>query len=48
MTGLVYSLARGGDISWLSYYFAEFVSRQAGSAIDDLPGLVAAVRGALD
>ena len=43
MTGLVYSLARGGDISWLSYYFAEFVSRQAGSAIDDLPGLSAAL-----
>ena len=43
MTGLVYSLARSGDISWLSYFFAEFVSRQDGSAIDDLPGLSAAL-----
>ncbi len=43
MKSLLYNLARGGDISWLSYYFAEFVSRQAGDAIDDLAGLSAAL-----
>lgn len=43
MTTSLYSLARHGEISWLSYYFAEFVASQDGSAIDELPGLSAAL-----
>ena len=38
MSSLLHRLARYGDISWLSYYFAEFVCARDGSAIDDLLG----------
>jgi exodeoxyribonuclease V alpha subunit len=43
MSSLLHNLARNGDISWLSYYFAEFVARQAQSGIDDLLSLSAAL-----
>jgi exodeoxyribonuclease V alpha subunit len=43
MSSLLHDLARNGDISWLSYYFAEFVATQAQSGIDDLPSLSAAL-----
>jgi exodeoxyribonuclease V alpha subunit len=43
MSSLLHNLARNGDISWLSYYFAEFVANQAQSGIDDLPSLSAAL-----
>ena len=43
MTVSLYNLARHGDISWISYYFAEFVASQDGSAVDELPGLSAAL-----
>ncbi len=43
MSKLLYQLARDGDISWLSYYFAEFISTQAHSNIDQLPALSAAL-----
>ncbi|MGB5327722.1 MAG: exodeoxyribonuclease V subunit alpha [Gammaproteobacteria bacterium] len=43
MSSLLHHLARNGDISWLSYYFAEFVARQAQSGIDDLLSLSAAL-----
>ena len=43
MSSLLYQLARDGDISWLSYYFAELISEQAGSSIDQLPALSAAL-----
>ena len=43
MSSLLHNLARNGDISWLSYYFAEFVSKQAQSGIDDLLSLSAAL-----
>jgi len=38
MNSLLHRLARYGDISWLSYYFAEFICTRDGSAIDDLLG----------
>jgi exodeoxyribonuclease V alpha subunit len=38
MSSLLHRLARHGDISWLSYYFAEFICARNGSAIDDLLG----------
>jgi len=38
MSSLLHRLARHGDISWLSYYFAEFISARNGGAIDDLLG----------
>jgi exodeoxyribonuclease V alpha subunit len=40
---LLQQLARDGDISWLSYYFAEFISTRDGSQIDELVGLSAAL-----
>jgi exodeoxyribonuclease V alpha subunit len=43
MTNLLYSLARNGDIHWLSYYFAEFIAKQAQTSNDELPGLSAAL-----
>jgi len=36
-------LARGGDISWLSYYFADFVARQSATSLDELASLSAAL-----
>jgi exodeoxyribonuclease V alpha subunit len=39
---LLYQLARYGDISWLSYHFAEFVSTRSGSGLDDPACLTAA------
>ncbi|MCP4470665.1 MAG: exodeoxyribonuclease V subunit alpha [Gammaproteobacteria bacterium] len=38
MSSLLHRLARYGDISWLSYYFAEFICARDDSAIDDLLG----------
>jgi exodeoxyribonuclease V alpha subunit len=43
MSSLLHKLAGNGDISWLSYYFAEFIANQAQSDIDDLLGLSAAL-----
>lgn len=43
MSSLLHKLARHGDISWLSYYFAEFIASQAQSGIDDLLSLSAAL-----
>lgn len=43
MTVSLYNLARHGDISWVSYYFAEFVASQDRSTVDELPGLSAAL-----
>jgi len=43
MNTLLQQLARDGDISWLSYYFAEFISTRNGTQIDDLVGLSAAL-----
>jgi len=43
MSSLLHNLARNGDISWLSYYFAEFVAKQAQSGTDDLLALSAAL-----
>ncbi len=43
MTASLYNLARHGDISWLSYYFAVFVASQDHSPVDELPGLSAAL-----
>jgi exodeoxyribonuclease V alpha subunit len=43
MSSLLHKLARHGDISWLSYYFAEFVATQAQIDIDDLTSLSAAL-----
>ncbi len=43
MNSLLHKLARNGDISWLSYYFAEFISTQARTDIDDLTVVSAAL-----
>ncbi|MDH3217985.1 MAG: exodeoxyribonuclease V subunit alpha [Gammaproteobacteria bacterium] len=43
MNSLLYRLAGHGDISWLSYYFAELITKQAGVGVDDLLGLGAAL-----
>ena len=43
MKKILRNLARGGDISWLSYYFADFIAQQSNSDIDDLPALSAAL-----
>jgi exodeoxyribonuclease V alpha subunit len=43
MTNLLYSLARNGDIHWLSYYFAEFIAKQARIPNDELASLSAAL-----
>ena len=43
MSSLLHNLARNGDISWLSYYFAEFVAKQAQSGIGELLSLSAAM-----
>jgi exodeoxyribonuclease V alpha subunit len=43
MSNLLQQLARDGDISWLSYYFAEFISTRNDSQIDELVGLSAAL-----
>jgi exodeoxyribonuclease V alpha subunit len=36
MNSLLQRLARDGDISWLSYYFADFICNRDGAAIDSL------------
>ena len=36
MTNLLYRLARQGEISWLSYYFAEFIATQSDMDMDEL------------
>ena len=43
MNSLLHKLARHGDISWLSYYFAEFITTQSGIDINDLVGFSAAL-----
>ena len=43
MKAVLAQLARAGKISWLSYYFAEFVARYDNSAIDDVIALSAAL-----
>ncbi len=43
MKSLLNQLARQGDIDWLSYYFAQFISEQANTDIDDLLALSAAL-----
>ncbi len=43
MTVSLHNLARHGDISWVSYYFAEFIARLDRSTVDELPGLSAAL-----
>ena len=43
MSTFLQQLARDGDISWLSYYFAEFISAHDGSEVDGLTGLSAAL-----
>ncbi len=42
MRNLLHNLARSGEISWLSYYFAEFIAEQTQTGIDELPALSAA------
>ena len=39
MSSFLKQLARDGDISWLSYYFAEFISLREDGPVDTLPGL---------
>ncbi len=43
MKNILANLANSGEISWLNYYFAEFIARQSKSAIDGLPALSAAL-----
>ncbi|MDH3387253.1 MAG: exodeoxyribonuclease V subunit alpha [Gammaproteobacteria bacterium] len=43
MNSLLHRLARHGDISWLSYYFAELITQRDGVDVDDLLGLSAAL-----
>ncbi len=43
MKNILAKLANNSEISWLSYYFAEFIARQSKSGIDDLPALSAAL-----
>ena len=43
MKYLLNQLAHQGDIDWLSYYFAQFISEQANTDIDDLLALSAAL-----
>jgi len=43
MSTFLHQLAVDGDISWLSYYFAEFISTHDGSEIDEITGLSAAL-----
>ncbi len=43
MKNVLATLANGGEISWLSFYFADFIARQTGTGIDDLPALSAAL-----
>jgi exodeoxyribonuclease V alpha subunit len=43
MTVSLHNLARHGDISWVSYYFAEFIANLDRSTVDELPGLSAAL-----
>jgi len=43
MSSLLHQLARYGDITWLSYYFADFIARQSQTDIDDLLCLSAAL-----
>ena len=43
MSPLLQRLARQGDISWLSYYFADFICARDGSDIDGLLGFSAAL-----
>ena len=40
---LLNKLAQQGEIDWLSYYFAQFISQQANTDIDDLLALSAAL-----
>lgn len=43
MKGRLAQLARSGQISWLSYYFAEFIARRAQCDIDSVVALSAAL-----
>ena len=43
MKALLKHLAEQGDIDWLSFYFARFISEQANRDIDDLLGISAAL-----
>ncbi len=43
MNDLLRYLARSGEISWLSYYFARFIAEQTQTGIDELPALSAAL-----
>ncbi len=43
MSSLLHRLARYGEISWPSYYFAEFICSRDGSAVDNLLGYSAAL-----
>ena len=43
MKAVLAQLAQAGDISYLSYYFAEFIAGQAGCDMDDLLALTAAM-----
>lgn len=43
MKRLLYQLARLGDISWLSFHFAEFIASQTQTSIDDPLSLSAAM-----
>jgi exodeoxyribonuclease V alpha subunit len=43
MKSILRQLAQAGDISYLSYYFAEFIAEQDGSTMDDLLALTAAL-----
>ena len=42
MKQLLYQLAHHGDISWLSYHFAEFIAAQSGARLDEPLCLTAA------
>ena len=43
MSKLLHQLACHGEITWLSYYFADFIARQSQTDIDDLLGWSAAL-----
>ena len=43
MKSLLHRLARNGDIAWLSYYFAEFISSRNGGNLDTLSAYSAAL-----
>ena len=43
MKHVLATLAHGGEIGWLSFYFAEFIARQTRTDMDELPALSAAL-----